>query len=133
MRGEYRLSDLPAELRNMFWVNGFGCWIWRGRLNRNGYGRAGRAYGERVIHRVVYEHLVGSIPPGQLLDHLRDECSSRACANPDHLEPVTPRINVRRGEAVLFTPARLGWLHSRGMPRDFPAPDASACTEEIPW
>lgn len=46
------------------------------------------------IHRAVYEHFVGRIPPGLTLDHL---CRNRACCNPAHLEPVSVGENVLRG------------------------------------
>lgn len=75
------------------------CWIWRGEINRNGYGRV-NIYGRKLMtHRVLYELLVGSIPEGLVLDH---RCRNRACCNPMHLEPVTPRENTLRGEAKLF-------------------------------
>ncbi len=72
------------------------CWLWTGATARNGYGviqRGGRD-GTAVVHRVVWELLVGLIPPGLELDHL---CRVRACCNPDHLEPVTRAVNVARG------------------------------------
>ena len=51
------------------------------------------------LHRVVYEHRVGPIPKGLDLDHVKARgCRSRACVNPAHLEPVTTRVNVLRGE-----------------------------------
>lgn len=78
-----------------------GCWVWTGRLNRNGYGRVWWQGREPVVHRVVWELLIGPIPKGLVLDHL---CRNRACCNPGHLEPVTQRENVVRGEAVLFAP-----------------------------
>lgn len=89
-----------------------GCWVWTGRMNRNGYGRAWFRGKEPVIHRVVWTVLVGPIPPGYLLDHL---CRNRKCCNPAHLEPVTPQENTLRGEAVLFRPlaAALGGVASR--------------------
>ncbi len=36
----------------------------------------------------------GPIPPGLLLDHL---CRVTCCVNPDHLEPVTCKVNLNRG------------------------------------
>jgi hypothetical protein len=73
------------------------CWVYRGRLNTQGYGDATSARAERrvLVHRFVYELLVGPIPEGLELDHL---CRVRACCNPDHLEPVTHRENLLRGE-----------------------------------
>ena len=73
------------------------CWIWTGALNEHGYGLVHRTRGrmERV-HRVTYEHFVGSIPDGLPLDHCCPDGSNRACCNPDHLEPVTTAENNRR-------------------------------------
>jgi hypothetical protein len=45
-------------------------------------------------HRVAYELFKGPIPAGMDLDHL---CRVRCCCNPDHLEPVTRKENLRRG------------------------------------
>jgi hypothetical protein len=78
-----------------------GCWIFTGALNA-GYGRihAGHPGSQRLlyVHRVAYEQLVGPIPEGLDLDHL---CRNRACCNPAHLEPVTRRENLLRGESTL--------------------------------
>ena len=75
------------------------CWIWQGELNRNGYGTLRIKGRRKMVHRIVYEALVGPIPPGLLLDHT---CRRRSCCNPKHLEPVTPLVNTLRGEAKLF-------------------------------
>ncbi|HET6917593.1 MAG TPA: HNH endonuclease signature motif containing protein [Acidimicrobiales bacterium] len=81
------------------------CWVYRGRLNTQGYGDATSAKAERrvLVHRFVYELLRGPIPNGLDLDHL---CRVRACCNPDHLEPVTHRVNMLRGEAPTSINAR---------------------------
>lgn len=73
------------------------CWIWRGSTSTVGYGQF-HVWGRLVTaHRFVYELYVGPIPEGLVLDHL---CRNRQCVNPAHLEPVTHRINILRGEGA---------------------------------
>jgi hypothetical protein len=72
------------------------CWLWTG-ANVNGYGRVfvgGRKGSQVSLHRYVYELLAGPIPTGLHIDHL---CRQPACCNPQHLEPVLPITNARRG------------------------------------
>lgn len=45
----------------------------------------------------------GTVPEGLELDHL---CRVTICVNPDHLEPVTHRVNVLRGASVQAAYAR---------------------------
>jgi len=72
-----------------------GCWIWTAGLMGNGYGFFAPAHGAYFsAHRWSYMHFRGPIPDGLALDHL---CRTRACVNPDHLEPVTLSENQRRG------------------------------------
>ena len=80
-----------------------GCWLWHGARIRDGYGSI-RVGGRSVLaHRLAWELLRGPIPPGLTLDHL---CRVRNCVNPDHLEPVTFKENVMRGNGVSAQEAR---------------------------
>jgi hypothetical protein len=78
-----------------------GCIEWIGGLNGAGYGQfyVGRKSrddtGKGYAHRWSYEYHVGPIPNGHHLDHL---CRNTACVNTEHLEPVTPRENLLRGD-----------------------------------
>ena len=97
-----------------------GCWLWTDPL-RDGYGRFFDGRRLRSAHRVVYELLCGKIEPGLTLDHL---CRVRCCVNPEHLEPVTQKENVRRGQGIAarnlqkthcknghaFTPDNIQWF-----------------------
>lgn len=72
-----------------------GCWLWTESLDSGGYGRI-RINGVLVSsHRAAYRIFVGEVPSGMELDHL---CRVRSCCNPDHLEAVTPKENVARGD-----------------------------------
>lgn len=69
-----------------------GCWEWQGNVDKNGYGTYGNQ--NHMVHRVVYEMLVDKLSPEETVDHL---CLNRACVNPDHLEEVSLKVNVLRG------------------------------------
>jgi hypothetical protein len=70
------------------------CWLWTGYRNTGSYGVFWLDGKTRSAHRVAYEEMIGPIPDGLVLDH---RCRNPGCVNPFHLEPVTPKVNVRRG------------------------------------
>lgn len=80
------------------------CWLYaRGGLNSDGYATLAHKGKTYLLHRVMYENFVGKIPPGLVVDHL---CRVRRCINPSHLEPVTNKENVLRGEGLTALNAR---------------------------
>jgi hypothetical protein len=57
-----------------------------------------------MAHRAAYAHFVGPLDDELQIDHL---CRNTACINPDHLEQVTGRVNVLRGDTVPARRARI--------------------------
>lgn len=74
-----------------------GCRLWLGHCTPEGYGSMKIDGTCRSAHRVAYELYKGPIRPGLTLDHL---CRVRACVNPDHLEPVSLKENILRGDGL---------------------------------
>lgn len=81
-------------LRFAFIEDAAACWRWRGGLDKDGYGNFHNGIRYIRAHRYAYEELIEPIPEGLVTDHL---CRVRNCVNPYHLELVTHRENIRRG------------------------------------
>ena len=78
-----------------------GCWLWTGPLHDLGYARFAVTHNTKVYaHRYAYESKVGPIPEGLTIDHL---CRVRHCVNPDHLEAVPHKVNLRRSPTQVST------------------------------
>ena len=98
LRGHYRrppvtLDDVLARCKRVG-----ECLVWQGALGRDGYAY-GTLHGRKgLMHRLVWEHDNGPIPPGYTIDHVRARgCRYVACCNVAHMEVVTPAENVARG------------------------------------
>ncbi len=64
------------------------CWIWKGQINKAGYGRHCCKY----AHRLSYEYHIGEIPVGKIICH---KCNNKICVNPDHMYAGTPFDNTQ--------------------------------------
>ena len=68
------------------------CWVWR--LSKcSKYGTVKMYNKQAYAHRVSYMIFKGEIPENYEIDHL---CSNRRCMNPDHLEAVPRKENIKR-------------------------------------
>lgn len=105
------LSERIVEWKKLAGTNEKGCWIWHQFIDEvskgcNGYGQV--SFGNRrnhKVHKLVWEHFNGPVPEGKELDHL---CRVRACWNPRHLEAVTHKVNMERGDRATRTHCPVG-------------------------
>jgi hypothetical protein len=86
------------------------CWIWMGKPTPSGYGQFNnyaysiyRTGGGGMPHRYSYYLAFGEVDEGSHIDHL---CRNRICVNPAHLEAVSPKVNVLRGQSPCAKNAR---------------------------
>lgn len=102
---------IPAEVR--FWAkvemsdDPEHCWTWTGATTGHGYAKLGIAGKTVSAHRFSYELHYGAIPEGLDIDHVKARgCRGRDCVNPRHLEAVTHRENILRGDGPTAVFAR---------------------------
>jgi len=80
------------------------CWIWQLRLV-DGYGGIHDEGRDRLAHVVSYEHYIGPVPRGK---EVSQKCRRRACVAPHHLEALTHKQVVNKGNAPTAIVHRTG-------------------------
>ena len=111
------LAGVPAWIANLITRDPeSGCWAGLCYITPAGYAVLPD---RRRLHRVVWETLVGPIPAGLVLDHVRAAgCTWNSCCNPAHLEPVTQQVNILRGRSPAAVNARKTECGTCGTPYD---------------
>jgi len=99
-----RFPRIPIE--DQFWSHTRktdSCWIWTGEVGHDGYGKI-RVEGKHIgAHRLSLIMHGRKPADGLTVDHL---CRVRNCVNPEHLESVTLRENLLRGDNVCMAHAK---------------------------
>jgi hypothetical protein len=86
-------------------INKDECIIWTGPTITTHGNTYGRLKGKKLIlaHRFEYEKVYGKIHSDLVIDHL---CRNGLCVNPKHLEAVSNKENILRGEGICAINAR---------------------------
>jgi len=142
LRRKYVIGTVRERLLARVEVQPNGCWWWTGYRMPCGYGRMmveGRKHA--LVHRVSYQLFKGPIPDNLQIDHVchspkgpnacpgGDTCPHRRCVNPDHLEPVTRKVNTSlERSSTRLEPMRDGY-RAAYTPKEV-CPQGHAFTEE---
>lgn len=86
-----------------------GCLLWNGNKSVSGYGLLGVSKHNVRAHRLAFYFANGYFPPaGDVVGH---KCDVKLCCNPEHLEHITHKENMRqmkeRGRAFKGAKPRL--------------------------
>lgn len=73
------------------------CWVWLAAKFSRGYGAFRYNGKQRKAHTIAWELVNEKVSPPDLVpDHL---CRNTCCVNPNHLEWVTNKVNILRGNS----------------------------------
>jgi hypothetical protein len=81
-----------------------GCWLWKGPLKPNGYGRFSWSGKRGYSHRFSFQFFYGALPPKNYDVH--HTCEVPQCVNPDHLQALSRRDHTLIGNSPCAQHAR---------------------------
>ena len=84
--------SMDCRLKDRYTIDNYGCWIWTGGKDADGYGHTTFRNYTRKAHRMAYIAWKGEIPDGLQVCHT---CDKPSCINPDHLFLGTIGENMR--------------------------------------
>jgi len=128
-------EDVMRWYASLEFEEGTGCWLWRGALDGDGYGRFSLGGVKYRAHRCAWRWLRGELAPEDTIDHLDPpgRAGRRLCVSPIHLRVCSMVENVMAGHGPTALNARKARC-VRGHPFDRIRPDGgrrcSACQRD---
>lgn len=95
MKDSIRWRSLREKIEHNLDKSQGDCWLWTRATSSRGYGHVWWEGKLRPAHRAYLIELGYDVPDGMDVDHL---CRVHGCCNPAHLEVVTHKVNIQRGE-----------------------------------
>jgi len=101
-------NNLPASterrlLEKIEKQKGSDCWFFTGSKLPSGYGILWNGVRPIGAHRISFQLYRGEITDGMEIDHI---CNNRSCVNPEHLQLLTHKENMRKSSALMGINAR---------------------------
>lgn len=91
MPNQYTFVSALDRFTDCYVPNESGCWIWKGKLDKDGYGVFNLNRSPHGAHRISWTLFRGEIPLRISVLHV---CDVRRCCNPDHLFLGTHQDNM---------------------------------------
>jgi len=95
--GAMDVDDLFNKIKHKIIKDSFGCWLWTGKKNKEGYGCVKHKDKHMLSHRIFYIYYTKQYP--YIVHH---KCHNKSCCNPDHLESVSSSSNCKQKNNDLF-------------------------------
>jgi len=95
----FKYESMQARIQANIKVNKKGCWVWQGKVSKDGYGKLNVRKAGKVVtlwaHHVTLAEWKGirTVPDGKERSHL---CHNATCCNPKHLVIESHAKNVAR-------------------------------------
>lgn len=94
------MKTFSERIEGKYEVKESGCWQWSG-AEKLGYGlMASPSNKQHRVHRLMYAHTHGPIPPWLLVAH---DCMNKGCINPEHLSLGTHKDNAHYKDRCKLT------------------------------
>lgn len=134
----FGLKSLPRDEKKkgtLYYYNGDpkfvvapnGCWEWIASKNKKGYPTC-HGHHSMLAHVQIYVERHGRLSWRLEVDHT---CRNRGCVNPEHLEAVSHKENVRRGAVAKLNLEKAGMIRKSRQPAIELAKEYNVCVATI--